>query len=151
MKRFGKRKGNLLDEMQQQTVWQIQSRCYRLTNLMLLAAFLIQIVTGAQREQWLAEWTVFLAGNLYLAAQCLRQGIWGQWLRPNLRTVGGLSLLAGALAGVAAGLGARAWWCGLLAGVCTGLLCFAALAACLHLYRDRHRKMEERLDREEEG
>ena len=68
-------KKNVLDEMQEQTMSKIERRGFWLMWGGLLAAMVIQLLTG-NAEKATGEWVVFMAGCGYTCAECVRNGLW---------------------------------------------------------------------------
>ena len=152
MKLFKEAKNNL-DEMQEQRLLKLESRGFWLLWWGLLAAMLVQLlVYGAEASQHLlGEWTVFMLASVYMAAACIKQGLWDRKLRPNFRTNLLLSLLAGVVTGGFMGVysyrsfGAAeaAWWTVALVGGCTFVLCLLALSLSASAYKKRRQQLDE--------
>lgn len=68
-------KKNVLDEMQEQTLRKIGERGFCLMWGGLLAAMVIQLLTG-NADKAIGEWVVFMAGCVYTGAECVRNGLW---------------------------------------------------------------------------
>ena len=66
-------KKNVLDEMQEQTLRKIGERGFCLMWGGLLAAMVIQLLTG-NADKAIGEWVVFMAGCVYTGAECIRNG-----------------------------------------------------------------------------
>lgn len=152
MKLFKEAKNNL-DEMQEQRLLKLESRGFWLLWWGLLAAMLVQLlVYGAEASQHLlGEWAVFMLASVYMAAACIKQGLWDRKLRPNFRTNLLLSLLAGVVTGGFMGVysyrsfGAAeaAWWTVALVGGCTFVLCLLALSLSASAYKKRRQQLDE--------
>ena len=152
MKLFKEAKNNL-DEMQEQRLLKLESRGFWLLWWGLLAAMLVQLlVYGAEAGQHLlGEWAVFMLGSVYMAAACIKQGLWDRKLRPNFKTNLLLSLLAGVVTGGFMGVysyrsfGAAeaAWWTVALVGGCTFVLCLLALSLSASAYKKRRQQLDE--------
>lgn len=74
-------KKNVLDEMQEQTMSKIEGRGFWLMWGGLLAAMVIQMLTG-NAEKATGEGVVFMAGCVYTVAECVRNGLWDRHLFP---------------------------------------------------------------------
>ena len=72
-------KKNVLDEMQEQTMSKIERRGFWLMWGGLLAAMVIQQLTG-NAEKATGEGVVFMAGCVYTVAECVRNGLWDRHL-----------------------------------------------------------------------
>ena len=152
MKLFKEAKNNL-DEMQEQRLLKLESRGFWLLWWGLLSAMLVQLlVYGAEASQHLlGEWAVFMLGSVYMAAACIKQGLWDRKLRPNFKTNLLLSLLAGVVTGGFMGVysyrsfGAAeaAWWTVALVGGCTFVLCLLALSLSASAYKKRRQQLDE--------
>lgn len=82
-------KKNVLDEMQEQTMSKIEGRGFWLMWGGLLAAMVIQLLTG-NAEKATGEWVVFMAGCVYTGAECVRNGLWDRHLSPSMGSQCGL-------------------------------------------------------------
>ena len=76
-------KKNVLDEMQEQTLRKIGERGFCLMWGGLLAAMVIQLLTG-NAEKATGEWVVFMAGCVYTVAECVRNGLWDRHLSSSM-------------------------------------------------------------------
>lgn len=76
-------KKNVLDEMQEQTLRKIGERGFCLMWGGLLAAMVIQLLTG-NAEKAIGEWVVFMAGCVYTVAECVRNGLWDRHLSSSM-------------------------------------------------------------------
>ncbi len=78
------RKSNL-DEMQEQKLLKIEHNVAWLGWYGLLAAMLIQLlVFGAEGIGYLlGEWVVFLVMCVYMVIDCIRNGVWDRYIRPD--------------------------------------------------------------------
>lgn len=74
-------KKNVLDEMQEQTMSKIERRGFWLMWGGLLAAMVIQMMTG-NADKATGEWVVFMAGCGYTCAECVRNGLWDRIFLP---------------------------------------------------------------------
>lgn len=135
-------KKNVLDEMQEQTLRKIGERGFCLMWGGLLAAMVIQLLTG-NAEKAIGEWVVFMAGCVYTGAECIRNGLWDRHLSPSMGANAVCSLLAAVAVTVLCGL-AYGYWMGVaFTGVSTGLLCFALLQFCAYLVKKNRKKLDD--------
>lgn len=152
MKLFQEKKNNL-DEMQEQKLLKLESRGFWLIWWGLLAAMAVQLLVYGMEahRRLLGEWAVFMLASVYIAAACIKQGLWDRKLRPNFRTNLLLSLLAGVVTGGFMGLysfrsfGAAeaVWWTVAMVGGCTFLLCLLALSLSASAYKKRRQQLDE--------
>ena len=99
----------------------------------------------------LGEWVVFMLASVYMAAACIKQGLWDRKLKPNFRTNLLISLLAAVVAGGFMGVysyrsfGAAeaACWTVALVGGCTFALCLLALSLSALAYKKRRQQLDE--------
>jgi len=109
-------KKNVLDEMQEQTMSKIERRGFWLMWGGLLAAMVIQMMTG-NAEKATGEWVVFMAGCGYTCAECVRNGLWDRHLSSSMGANAVYSLLAAVAVTVLCGLtyglldGRCVYWC----------------------------------------
>lgn len=107
-------KKNVLDEMQEQTLRKIGERGFCLMWGGLLAAMVIQLLTG-NADKAIGEWVVFMAGCVYTGAECIRNGLWDRHLSPSMGANAVCSLLAAVAVTVLCGLwlldGRCVYWC----------------------------------------
>ena len=152
MKLFQEKK-NHLDEMQEQKLLKLESRSFWLLWWGLLAAMAVQLlVYGVEAFRLLlGEWVVFMLSSVYMAAACIKQGLWDRKLKPNFKTNLLMSLLAGVVSGGFMGVysyrsfGAAeaAFWTVALVGGCTFVLCLLALSLSAAAYKKRRQKLDE--------
>lgn len=139
---------NNLDEMQQQTLLNIEARSFWLLWGMLLAALIIQSLCGFTMLEMAAEWIVFMVGCVYPAGACIRAGIWDRHFTADKKTNFLLSLAGGAVIAIWSYVkfSEFGWKSGLLmagiTAVTTILLCFALLQLCAAMYKKRHTELE---------
>lgn len=76
-------KKNVLDEMQEQTMSKIERRGFWLMWGGLLAAMVIQQLTG-NADKATGEGVVFMAGCVYTVAECVRNGLWDRHLSSSM-------------------------------------------------------------------
>ena len=86
-------KKNVLDEMQEQTMSKIERRGFWLMWGGLLAAMVIQQLTG-NAEKATGEGVVFMAGCIYTCVECVRNGLWDRHLSSSMGANAVYSLLA---------------------------------------------------------
>lgn len=135
-------KKNVLDEMQEQTLRKIGERGFCLMWGGLLAAMVIQWLTG-NAEKAIGEWVVFMAGCVYTCAECVRNGLWDRHLSPSMGANAVCSLLAAVAVTVLCGLAYGYWMGAAFTGASTGLLCFALLQFCVHLMQKNRKKLDD--------
>ena len=135
-------KRNQLDEMQEQKLCKLESRCFWLLWWGYLAVIIIQNLTGAPASSLIWEWVFFLLVSLYMLVECIRNGIWDRHIKPTL----GANLVCSTLAGVVIFVYTypkiRYLPGALCAGIFTALLCFTALQGTAWLYKKRHNQLE---------
>ena len=138
-----------LDEMQEQALLKIEHNGCWLAFWGLLAVMAVQTLLRVPGRQLFGEWIVFMALALYLAAACLRAGIWDRHLQANWKT----NVIASLLAAIAAGtlvILSNPYLSEPLDYVLVGsitagftfLLCFAALSIFTRLYKKRRSKLD---------
>lgn len=135
-------KKNVLDEMQEQTMSKIERRGFWLMWGGLLAAMVIQLLTG-NADKAIGEWVVFMAGCVYTCAECVRNGLWDRHLSSSMGANAVYSLLAAVAVTVLWGLAYGYWMGAAFTGVSTGLLCFALLQFCVHLVQKNRKKLDD--------
>lgn len=121
-------KKNVLDEMQEQTMSKIERRGFWLMWGGLLAAMVIQLLTG-NADKAIGEWVVFMAGCGYTCIECVRNGLWDRHLSPSMGANAVCSLLAAVAVTVLCGL-AYGYWDGRCVYWCfdrSALLCTAPI------------------------
>lgn len=146
------KKKNNLDERQEQALLKIEHNGCWLAYIGLLIAILVQtILFGFDFKALAGEWIVFMALSLYLVIDCLRNGIWDRKLKANFGTNLVVSLITGAVFGLAMFLvlfrlfedkpaGAIAG--GVLSGAFAFGLCLLVLTILASVYRRKERKLE---------
>ena len=153
MKLFQEKKNNL-DEMQEQKLLKLESRGFWLTWWALLAAMAVQLLVygvEAYHLLLLGEWAVFMLSGVYMAAACIKQGLWDRKLKPNFRTNLLMSLAAGVVTGCFMGVysfrsfgeAEAAWWTVAMVGGFTFALCLLALSLSAAAYKKRRQKLDE--------
>lgn len=143
-------KRSQLDEMQEQKLCKLESRCFWLLWWGLLAAIIIQSLMGESGQVLIWEWALFMLASLYMLVECIRNGIWDRHIKPNLYA----NILGSAIAGIGVFvwiyLKGRYWPGALSASLCSALLCFAVLQFTTWLYRVRHNQLEYSEDEDEQ-
>ena len=140
-----------LDEMQEQALLHIEHNGCHLAFWALLAAMTAESLLGFEPKAMAGEWIVFMVLAAYLMADCLRHGIWDRRLKANGKTNLVASLIAGAAVGIYNMLMVHRIAtepldyviAGGISGVCTFLLCLAALSISTALYKKRRKKLEQ--------
>lgn len=140
-------KKNVLDEMQEQTMSKIERRGFWLMWGGLLAAMVIQQLTG-NADKATGEWVVFMAGCVYTVAECVRNGLWDRHLSSSMGANAVCSLLAAVAVTVISGFSYGYWVGAVIAGVFTGILCFALLQLCAALTRRQRKHLDNPKDEE---
>lgn len=142
-----------LDERQEQILLRIEHNGFWLAFWLLIIAMVVQnIASGSDFRLFAGECAILLIISLYVAIECIRNGIWDRKLKPKASN----NLLASALAGLGVGvvtslalmknfpdkpLGLVA--AGVFAGVFTFVLCMIALTVSMRFYKKRNEEMEE--------
>lgn len=135
-------KHSQLDEMQEQKLCKLESRGFWLLWWGLLAVIIVQSLMGRSGQELVAELGLFMLSCLYMAVECIRNGIWDRHFKPNA--------CANAIGSAVAGLGLFAYdflkigyWPGALyAGAFTTLVCFIVLQFITWIYQKRHNQLE---------
>lgn len=142
---------NLLDEMQEQTLLKVESRCFWLSWWGLLIAIVVQQMMGARAKELAGEGILFMLVSLYMLVACLHNGIWDRHIRASTSANLAGSLVGGVAIFVLHIAQGRAWIGGLLSGIFTALLCFAVMQAITIVYRKRHEQLEHTEEDDHEG
>ena len=79
-------KKNALDEYQEQTMLKIEHNGCWFAFWGLLAAMMIQMVVFQDAKAAAGEWVVFMCLALYMAAACIKNGIWDRHLTLSTST-----------------------------------------------------------------
>ena len=140
-----------LDEMQEQALLKIEHYGFWLAFWGLLASMAIQALLGVALSSLLGEWVVFMVLCVYALVSCLRHGIWGRKLKPNLKTNLLFSILPGLAVGVFDMLLFREnetelldyLLIGTIPAIITFVLCFVSLTVCASLYKNRREKLDQ--------
>ena len=150
MKMWSKRSN--LDEMQEQEMLKIERGGCWLAFWGLLDAMAVEtILFGTADYKTIAgEWIVFMVLALYMAAACVRKGIWDRRLKMSTQSNLVISLIAGLAVGAFNALvlfknyrmpvGTLAG--ALIAAVITFALCFIVLTIAMGQTRKRQEEME---------
>ena len=144
-------KKNNLDEMQEQTLLRIEHNGCWLAFWALLAVIVAECLMGFELKAIAGEWIVFMVLAFYLTADCLRHGISARRLKADGKTNLLASLIAGIAVAVTVALRVSSFAtepldyviAGGISGVCTFLLCLAALSISTALYKKRKEKLEQ--------
>ncbi len=154
-----KKMQNNLDERQEQELLKIEHNgCWFAFWGLLAAIFIEQFIFGVEWKYIVGEWIVFMILAIYMAAACLRHGIWDRHLKANTKTNLIASLLAGFLGGgVFLAIILRNYPGKPVGAICAAaasfaiifLICFAVLQAMKASYNRKIAKMEEEPEEEE--
>lgn len=148
-----KQKNSNLDELQERQLLEAEHNGYWIGFWGLLAAILIQslVFSNADFRLLAGEWIVFMVMAVYLAAACIRRGIWDRRIPMNTRTNLALSAVTALLFGAFSAIvifrnyqmpaGTLAAAC--IAAAFTFILCFAALTIAMKATEKRQKKLEE--------
>lgn len=142
---------NLLDEMQEQTLLKVESRCFWLLWWGLLIAIVIQQIMGVRARELAGEGILFTLVSLYMVVACLRNGIWDRHIRASTSANLAGSLVGGIAIFVLRIAQGGSWPGGLLSGIFTALLCFVVMQTTAFLYRKRHEQLEHTEEDDHEG
>ncbi|MDO5135744.1 MAG: hypothetical protein Q4D55_06785 [Eubacteriales bacterium] len=150
-----KKTKNNLDERQEMTLLKVEHTGCWLAFWGLLAAILLQMAFGDfSLQSIVGEWCVFMCLSLYLAAACIKNGIWDRRLKPDFRTNLAVSGVAGLVTGILffvisymnfhklAGSIATGVFMFLLVGVA----CITLLTGLANVYKRRVQRLEEEED-----
>ena len=140
-------KKNQLDEMQEQTLRKIESHGFWLLWGSLLAAWIVQTMFGAA-DKAAGEWVVFMIGCIYMCVACLRNGLWDRHLLDTAPANAVYSLVAVVAVTLISGFSYGYWVGAVIAGVFTGILCFALLQLCAALTRRQRKHLDNPKDEE---
>lgn len=144
-------KKNALDEYQEQTMLKIEHNGCWFAFWGLLAAMMIQMVVFQDAKAAAGEWVVFMCLALYMAAACIKNGIWDRHLTLSTSTCIVTSVAAGvtvaafsiAMIFVRGGSTSTAALGGLLSGGFTFVLCLIVMFCVAHVMRKKLAKLEE--------
>lgn len=145
---FSKR--NMLDEMQEQKLCKLESRGFWILWWGLLAAILVQKLSGAPVSQIVGEWILFMIACLYGLVGCLRNGIWDRHIKPTLGANILGALIAAAIVFVFTLLQNNYWPGALFSSAFTFLLCLAVLELIAGFYRKRREQLEHPSEEDDE-
>lgn len=140
-------KKNQLDEMQEQTLRKIEGRGFWLMWGGLLAAWIVQTMFGAA-DKAAGKWVVFMIGCIYMCVACLRNGLWDRHLLDTAPANAVYSLVAVVAVTLISGFSYGYWVGAVIAGVFTGILCFALLQLCAALTRRQRKHLDNPKDEE---
>ena len=151
---------NNLDERQEQTLLKIEHNGFWLAFWGLFAGMLVQtFLFGSDFRVIACELTVLLVMCVYVAAACLKNGIWDRRLKANPKTNLIVSLIAGAVPGALMFLrvykdhpdkpyGSIA--AGVFIFVMIFVLCFVMLSVSARAYKKRVEELEADADSSDE-
>ena len=150
-----KKKKNKLDEMQEQKMLRIEHNGCWFAFWGLAAVLFIQVIIyGYGGDSWrymAGEWIVFMCLAIYIVIDCLRNGIWDRHLSPTPI----INLCASMISGIAVCIMnfaasyrnyhtlVEAVFGGIIMGIMTFALCFAALTLGTSIYKKRVAHMEQ--------
>ena len=146
------KKNSNLDERQEQTLLRIEHNGCWLAFWGLLAAITVQIILDLDFKNFIGEWIVFMLLALYIAAGCLKQGIWDRRLKPDLSSNIVISLASALVAGILGFvytvkrfpdkiLGSIA--SGIVYAIVTFVVCFVVLQFSAQLFKKKQSELEE--------
>lgn len=146
------KKNSNLDERQEQTLLRIEHNGCWLAFWGLLTAIIVQIVLDLDFKNFIGEWIVFILLALYIAAGCLKQGIWDRRLKPDLSSNIAVSLASALVAGILGFvytvkrfpdkiLGSIA--SGIVYAIVTFVVCFVVLQFSAQLFKKKQSELEE--------
>ena len=151
-------KNNKLDEMQEQKLLKIEHNGCWGAFWGLLAAMVIQLLTGAEPQAVAGEWLVFMALALYMGVACMHAGIWDRRLSNSWK----VNLVISLIAALCVGLFQFAftylryhepvgslWGAAILTGV-TFVLCFAAISIAGRITKKRQAALNSEPEEDEE-
>lgn len=149
-----KKMQNRLDEMQEQKMLKVEHNGCWLAFWGLFAALIIQVlIYGYEANSWrymVGECIVFMCLSLYIAVDCIGNGVWDRHLAPTSNVNAFASAMGGIIAGalnlvlsyrknhIMAGAVVR----GIVTGIMVFILCFAALTYSVSIYRKRVKHLE---------
>ena len=148
-----------LDERQEQVLLRIEHNGCWLAFWGLLAAMIIQIILDSDFKDLAGEWIVFMLLASYIAAGCMRQGIWDRRLKPDLPSNILVSLTSALVAGI---LGfvltvkrfpdkiAGSIASGIAYAIAAFAVCFVGLQLSALLFKRKQSKLEEEPPENEE-
>ena len=150
---------NKLDEMQTQKLLTINNRGFWGTWTALLIAILVQSALDTPREQYMAEWIIFMLMCAYGLFEYLRNGIWTSFdVKPNARTNALWSVLGGV--GITVYYLVRNsrqdwwkwsyWWGPVVCGIFVFVLIFVVLQVSAWLYYKRRSSLDQESNEPEE-
>lgn len=151
-KRIMKKMKNNLDERQELILLQIEHNGCWISFWGLVIAMIVQLFLHDFDIRSVAgEWVVFMILALYIAIACMKNGIWDRHLKPNVKTNGITSVIAGAVTGLftffvvikrypdkIAGSAAS----GVFVAIMIFVLCFIALSLSSKAFKKRQEDQE---------
>ncbi|MDO5135363.1 MAG: hypothetical protein Q4D55_04860 [Eubacteriales bacterium] len=148
-----KKMKNNLDERQELTLLKVEHVGCWLAYWGLLAAIFLQMAFGGFSLRSIGgEWCVFMCLSLYLAAACIKNGIWDRKLKPNFRTNLVVSGIAAAVTGLLYFVISYRNFHNLIGSIATGIFMFLLVGvACVTLLTGLSKVYKKRLQRMEES
>lgn len=151
MKKAKKIKNNL-DEMQEQKMLKIEHNGCWFAFWGLFVSMLVQaLIYGRTDWRYVAgEWIVFMCLAIYLAIDCIRNGLWDRRLSPTPAVNMAASLIAGIVIFIfhfcMSYKNYNNFWGSAAVGLFMGLItfgaCFVALQMCTAIYKRRVKTLE---------
>lgn len=151
-------KKNNLDEMQELKLLKIEHRACWIAYWGLLVTIILQMLLGNHRfENLVGEYFVFFALCIYLAIDCIRNGIWDRKLKPNFKTNLLLSIFSGTVSGLIYFVISYRNYHNLVGSIATFLFmllfvtisCLVMLTITTKIYQMHKNKMEQDADTDE--
>lgn len=144
-----KRKKPVLDEREMMEMYRVEHFGLWLMYALLCAAVLVQLLAGATMSQMAGELAVIVVTSFAMVIANVRHGIWDENSRPSTRGNAGYSVgagvcVAGLLMVIKGNIAAA-----LMAGLCAGALCFAALTLLMRYMLSRQARTEKELENDE--
>lgn len=147
-----KRWKNRLDEMQEQKMLRIEHNGCWLAFWGLFISFVVQLLYYGPdcSERIMGEFIVFMCLAIYIAADCVRNGLWDRRLAPGWK----VNLCASLLAGVVGGMirffivyreyqtVEACIYVGVIVGINIFVMCFGLLSLALLVYKWRENRAE---------
>ena len=145
---------NQLDEMQENTLLNIEKGGCWLAFWGLLIVYLVEFAIGMDFKCYLGEVIVMLALSSYIGIQCMRKGIWDRHLKPNTKTNFICAFVASTVLAAIFGANTYRYRNIVMDGLVTAavmfvfsfILIFGALTLSVHIYKKRIKKFEDILD-----
>ena len=145
MKRQNKQ---VLDEREMQEMYRIEHSGFWLMYGLLCAAVLVQLLSGAPMRQMAGEMAALIVTSVVMVIANVHHGIWDTNSRPSMRGNALYAAGSGVCVAVVLAVVSGNVISALAAGVCAGLICFAALSLLMHYMRRRQEKRDAELENE---